>query len=784
MTDRDLQVVIGALLHDIGKVIYRDGTDGRTHSESGYDFLKNEIKIKDMEILNCVRFHHGRALSGARIDDNSLAYVVYIADNIASSVDRREKMEEWKGFELHTPLQPVFNLLNKNNGKAYYSPSHINVEKDINYPTDEKKCFTKEQYRNIAYNLSDNLKGIELSVEYVNSLLEVMEANLSFVPSSTSAAEVPDISLFDHLKLTAAIANAIVKYLDLEKNISFKEACLKNEKAFMEKNAFLIASLDISGIQKFIYTIQSKNALRTLRARSFYLEITMEHIIDELLIELGLSRCNLLYAGGGHCYLILPNTDECRNIFEKYLEETNKWFLENFQTDLYIAGGFSACSAFNLKNHPHGSYEQIFRNVSKSISNRKMNRYNAKTIRMLNSQIHDDYTRECSVCKRVAHTDQDGLCSTCNALQKFSAKVLYSDFYTVEYGEMESGLPLPGGYSLIVDTEDSLKKRMQNDPNYVRTYSKNKSFTGKHVATKLWIGNYTTKATFEEFAESSKGIQRVGILRADVDNLGHAFVSGFKNTENNDKYMTISRTATLSRQLSLFFKLHINKILQNPSFSFEGKPKDHRNITIVYSGGDDVFVVGAWNEIIEFAIDLRDGFEKFSEGTLSLSAGIGLYDDTYPISVSAIEVEDMVDYSKDLPNKNAVTLLEDGCFHDKISDGTYKWNEFKEKVIGEKLTEITMYLVSVENQHGNALLYRILELVRKQDEPINFARFVYTLTRLEPEKNGDKTDGEQKEMFRRFSKNMLQWINNEIDRRELKTAIELYVYLHRGEEEN
>lgn len=797
MKDRELKVVIGALLHDIGKVIYRDGSDTRTHSKSGYDFLKNDIKIEDKDILDCVRYHHGRALGNAGVDINSLAYPVYIADNIASSIDRREKMEEEKGFEIHTPLQPVFNLLNKNDGKCFYSPNSINVEERINFPIEEKLKFTKEQYHNIVVNLSDNLKGIELSDEYINSLLEVMESNLSFVPSSTSVAEVPDISLYDHLKLTAAMANAIVKFLDSENEQDYKDALLKNEKTFFDKKAFMISSLDISGIQKFIYTIQTKNALRTLRARSFYLEVVMEHIIDQLLGELELSRCNLLYVGGGHCYLILPNTKECKKTFDDYIDKTNKWFLEVFQTELYIAGGYCECSANDLKNNPSGSYEKVFKSVSETISKKKLSRYNSEIIKNLNSKVYDDYTRECSVCKRIARVNKDGICPVCSRLEKFSYKVLEKKFFTVEYGDISDGLPLPGGYSLITDDEESLIMRMKDDDYFVRTYGKNKAFTGKHVATKLWVGDYRTKATFEEFAQISKGIKKVGILRADVDNLGHAFVSGFKNENNNDRYMTISRTATLSRQLSLFFKLHINKILENPEFTFDGERKERRNVTIVYSGGDDIFVVGAWNEVIEFAIDLRSAFNKYSEGMLSISAGVGLYDDGYPISVSANEVEDMVDKSKSLSEKNAITLLEDGfehyiktggaesCVNKKISDGTYKWTEFMEKVISEKLVEIQNYMTSVKNIHGNALLYRILELVRNQNDPINFARFVYVLARLEPEVCRDKDKyNELKEMFNSFSKKMLIWINNEKDRRQLKTAIELYVYLNRGEEEN
>ena len=64
LTDRQIKLVVGSLLHDIGKVVYRSG-DGRNHSTSGYDFLKNEAKIEDAELLNCVRYHHGKYLKNA-----------------------------------------------------------------------------------------------------------------------------------------------------------------------------------------------------------------------------------------------------------------------------------------------------------------------------------------------------------------------------------------------------------------------------------------------------------------------------------------------------------------------------------------------------------------------------------------------------------------------------------------------------------------------------------------------------------------------------------------------
>ena len=99
MLDLDLRITIGALLHDIGKVIYREGGSNLTHSESGYGYLK-ELGIDDGVILDCVRYHHAAAIKMSSISDDDPAYIVYMADNIASSADRRKKEEEEKKESL------------------------------------------------------------------------------------------------------------------------------------------------------------------------------------------------------------------------------------------------------------------------------------------------------------------------------------------------------------------------------------------------------------------------------------------------------------------------------------------------------------------------------------------------------------------------------------------------------------------------------------------------------------------------------------------------------------
>lgn len=775
MTEKEIKLIIGSLLHDVGKVIYRQGNDRRKHSQSGHDYLKEEIKITDKDILHCVKYHHADSLPTAKLNDDELSYIVYMADNIAASTDRRKNDRGDYGFEKTMPLQSIFNILNGNHQEFYYKPGILKDNGEISFPQKEKIPFDETFYAQVKHSLTENLKDMEWSIEYVNSLLEVLETMLSYVPSSTAKGELADISLYDHAKVTAAVSSCMYQFLQENNITDYKTVLWKKGQEFYKEKVFLLFSMDISGIQDFIYTIVSKGALRTLRARSFYLEIMMEHMIDSLLERLHLSRANLLYCGGGHCYMLLPNTESVKKSIQCYQNELKKWFLNYYKTELYVAMGYVSCNADSLQNTPEGSYTQLFQDLGREISRNKGHRYTAEDIIELNHFQEKDYSRECKVCKHIGRVDKDGVCELCRKIEKFSQNVLCAKFFTIIRTEENQDLPLPGGYSLVVDNEDSLRKRMKEDPEFIRAYSKNKRFIGKYIATKVWVGDYTTGQSFEELAKTSEGIQRIGVLRADVDNLGQTFVGGFDN-----KYTTISRTAALSRQLSLFFKLHINYLLQNPGYHVWGdKVKQGRNAAIIYSGGDDVFLVGSWNDVVELAVDLRRNLERYTQNTLTISGGIGVYDDKYPVHVIADEVGDMEDKSKKLPGKNAITFMEDGEEHTEadqvISDGTYSWKIFEDEVIGEKYRIIAEFFDGTDDR-GNSFLYHLLELIRNQEEKINFARYVYLLARLEPEQKEGK---EKIEAYRRFSANMFRWVQSEKNRRQLKTAIQMYVYSKR-----
>ena len=743
LTDREIKLVVGSLLHDIGKVVYRGG-DGRNHSTSGYEFLKDQAKIEDTEILNCVKYHHGKDINNAEIAVDDIAYITYYADNVAAFTDRREAAVQEEGFDKSIPLDSVFNILNGNHGKCHYAMLVLNPKEEINYPTEEMVSMDKHFYKTVVDNIMNNLLGIELKEEYVNSLLSVLEANLSYIPSSTSKRELADISLFDHVKITAAVASCVEQYLKEQNETNYREILFQNTKTTYEKEMFLLYSMDISGIQKFIYSISDKGALKGLRARSFYLEIMMEHVIDELLEKLSLSRANLIYTGGGHCYMLLPNTKEVLQTLDSYEKQVNQWLLETFDITLYIACGYAVASANNLRNVPEGSYSELYQEISKMLSEKKAHRYGADVIQYLNKKKRDG-ERECSVCRRVAKVSgTEKRCPICEALEHMGRDMLHGDYFVILCEPQEYALPLPGNRYLAVVSENHIKETMQKE-SYVRCYTKNNFYTGKLVTTKLWVGDYVAKdaTTFEELAEKSKGIKKIAVLRADVDNLGTSFVYGFKRGED-ERYVTLSRTAALSRQLSLFFKGYINKILTqgNESVFAESGP---RNVVIVYSGGDDVFLAGAWNEVIAAFMDLRKALEKFTQGTLTISGGIGVYADSYPIHVMAQETQFLEDCSKECEGKNAITIWNE--------DHSYPWSGFIKNVVDEKFRVLQEYFEK-NNERGMAFLYHLTELLRAYSEQNNIARYVYLLSRMEPDR--DSLPAVQ-DAYQKFSEKMYLW---------------------------
>lgn len=822
-------LIKGALLHDIGKVCYRAMKKRINHSKLGGDFLEQYLKLNEEteRLLNCVRYHHKDYLQKAKLDKNDLAYIVYEADNIASGMDRRENEGEEKGFDPKLNLDSIFSV--------FYSDKEIQVAnkypliyKDINkafnYPQKDISLATNSNYEALLNKIKSHFITKDISQISINQLLQIIEEGFSYLPSSTNRAEVCDISLYVHSKITSAVASCMKLYFDEQQIQDYKKYCFNSgSKIFRNEKIYLLVSGDISGIQDFIYTIPSKGALKTLRGRSLYIDLLLEEFIDEYLEQIGLSRANVLYSGGGHFYILAPNIEDIKKAIDKLQAKMNRWLMKNIGINLYLAIGMAECSANNLmKSEAQGN---LFAIVNKKLKDDKTIRY-SKDENFLEyifnvEKEEDTAKKECNICHNLVdklwkyNSDEEIACEFCLNLYKLGQDILTQDLvFVISEEKIDGGIKIFGKdkdlymYAVNIEDIDMFKGKI------LRIYSKN-NLLENDLAIRLYLADYSAKnendevMTFDDLAKSScktdKGIKRLGVLRLDVDDLGIAFSSGFVSDkdkiEDNLRYATLSRYADLSKDISMFFKVAINKIcagdltgcvdFEEKAFNIFGIAKaPKRKVNIIYAGGDDLFLVGAWDEVLEVAIDINRAFKQFTNGRLTLSAGMAMFSPTYPISKMAEIAGLLVQMSKNRKDKNSIALF--GMETNLKANGQleckhiYTWADFEMKVCKEKMNYLLARLSFDGDKFnklsvGKSLIYRLMDLIQLADEDkLNIARFAYVLARMQPKQDKDE---QKRKIYENFVSKMYQWINNNEDKKQLATALNLLVYYLRDKKE-
>lgn len=141
------------------------------------------------------------------------------------------------------------------------------------------------------------------------------------------------------------------------------------------------------------------------------------------------------------------------------------------------------------------------------------------------------------------------------------------------------------------------------------------------------------------------GTEKLGILKIDVDYLGDLFQNRLKQD-----HRTISHVASISRALKWFFEGYMNDLLGRKIYKELSKREGHflkvyedrlaqhpeetflDNLYVIFSGGDDFFLVGAWDIVMEFAWIVRQEFKNFTGGAATLSAGMIMVDSKFPVS--------------------------------------------------------------------------------------------------------------------------------------------------------
>ncbi len=187
---------------------------------------------------------------------------------------------------------------------------------------------------------------------------------------------------------------------------------------------------------------------------------------------------------------------------------------------------------------------------------------------------------------------------------------------------------------------------------------------------------------FTDLANDSLGANKLGILKLDVDDLGTIF-------ENKDKLKELMAT---SQSMKNFFEGKLNKLATSDKY------KDY--VYIIFSGGDDTFIVGSYDKILYFAKGLKEEFDnEFENKGYSFSAGLLIVDDKQSVNSFSIKVEDYLDKAKDRKNlndkkiKNAITIFGE----------VFSWDEYI------KLLDMKENIKDIAENESRAILNKIMD---------------------------------------------------------------------------
>ncbi|MBQ6218760.1 MAG: type III-A CRISPR-associated protein Cas10/Csm1 [Methanosphaera sp.] len=702
-------LVLAGLLHDIGKFYQRadssqpplyknDKTDygySGAHSKWSSQFIIDYFG-KDNEINNLVLYHHKKSLYK---NDENLINIITKADS--SSAYEREKSDEEQDA-YNEPLISIFSEVELNDiqtKKHYMNLVPLNLDNyDLLYPIKEKPSMNN--YNRLWEDFKNEFVKIK-NLNDITTILSILKKYTTTVPSAIYKSE-PDVSLYDHLKTTAAIATARYNYLLQHKKIT---------KTSDIKENYIVINCSISGIQKFIYKINSpSNAQRgmakRLRGRSFYLSLLMDTISQYMIKKLNLTECNIIFSSGGKFTILADNSHKTLQTITEIQDKINRLLINWFNAELYFSMVYTTCTDGDFKD---------FGKITSKLAQLTNVDKNTKFINQLDTifKTEDDvrYDNICSVCGNLT---EKNICQVCEEHQKLGTRLANAEYMIRYYSNKKDKSTdtyfkdLSIGYKFLDNAVNIVKiiKELSNtcehvdvlkinDTNFLDLTSKiqsnNVSFSFKFIGNN--IPSYdNTNITFEEIASKSHGANRLSVAKMDVDNLGLIFAKGLDNA-------SISRVSSLSLYLDIFFAGIINKLAEK------------YDIYITYSGGDDLLVIGAYDKIIEFSMRLKEEFKNYTcnHDAITISSGISIVRSKFPISKAIHYADDNLEKSKTL-GKNKITLF----------NQTVKWNT------QDKL-----------NNHINEKIYgldRIMEFSNEMEKYVQDKRlskgFIYSLSML------------------------------------------------------
>ncbi len=604
---------------------------------------RQEGQLSDKESL--IFLAAGHHLSAAQLSD--AGRIIKRADTLSSGMDRdtpeaRKDDPDEKGWDAFKKkrMVPLLQTIGQQPGADYW---HLPIDPlSLSGSSFPRQTFDADpDYGSLWEKFVGEFRLIQArdGHAFSETLLCLLQKYTTCIPAST--IHFSDVSLYDHMKTTAALA---VCLYDVEQSGEQPET------------PFLLIGADLSGIQSYIYQIVSKYAGRNLKGRSFYLRLLSDAVVRYLLRELRLFQANVVYNSGGGFYLIAPNTSRVRERLEQATQQIEQHLFRAHHTSLFVAIDsipLSEAALLHQGEHLGEVWGRLFEKRDRKKACKFARQITQDYDRFFSPSLSGGDTGRDTVTGEeflpgetpLAEGDLEGLKKSTRDQIRLGKALRRSEIMVVCEEELpyakDNILVHPAGlgfyyyflsHSELAEATEKLKGSADrvsvitlNGPEGNCEFISASRGTGHIYGLEFYGGNEFNDQTFDEMCRNPEKFSRMGVLRMDVDNLGHIFRTGIA-----PERATLSRYAALSRSFDYFFSGYLNTIRREVS---------KERSFIVYSGGDDLFVVGRWDIVLEMASRIQQDFRRFACGNpaFSLSGGVAILPPKYPIMKGAEE---------------------------------------------------------------------------------------------------------------------------------------------------
>lgn len=781
-----LKIALAGLMHDIGKFAqgsmtipkqYANDNAGQyqkfdkkkgyhTHVHALYTaaFIE-QFADKLPRQLNAPGWGEGDSFinlaAGHHKPETAMQWLITMADRISSGQDRAtfdagEKIA-FQAFKK-TRLLPLFEGLGAAGKNDYEKLDDFNYRYPLApfstgsiFPQQQKSKSlqgeAEREYRNLfdtfvqhLGKLQHRMDSLELWISHFDSLLQTCTA---MIPAARVGDVIPDVSLYDHARTTAAFASALYQYH--RQTDSLDEQSIRDTR---EKKLLLVTG-DFYGIQNFIFSAggeMKKYRSKLLRGRSFAVSLFSELAADMLCRELCLSPLSVILNAAGKFTLLAANTRQSHDAVKQIETIINDWL---FKISCGQASmGIASTSAAPAQFFCYG-YGKLHDDHMRDVQERKkqkldLERYSGAMEDYLDGFDSSLNRQLCGLCgKRPADSEASAdrtvlgqsdvsACPVCRDHVMLGSGVVKHDRLAVldnpekSTSGKELHLPIFGRYQLRfigreykvdatalklwqvnVGVDGSLFSDITMRPlnGYIPLYRPEDEHddcltAGRHAEERVLELidqiNIGEPKTFTHIALKAKrknddgqcasGTEAIGVLKADVDNLGLLMGCGL-----TEKRFTLSRMATLSRQLDAFFSIYLPNLLAGS--------EEYNDVYTVFAGGDDLFLIGPWNTMASLAVYLNKRFAEYvcNNSKITFSAGISVHKAHVPVDKLADAAEFALEESKNAEGKNSITMF----------GQTVSWQKFQ--ALLENRNSMQSWLD--RKYISNAMMYRFNHLI-------------------------------------------------------------------------